>query len=71
MWHWQTYTNVPKTGAGAEPKQKKKRRSKKSEDSLPVPPEAIGVILDIAVFDLETQATTLQDEVCKDVKFLV
>ena len=36
-----------------------------------MPPEATGVILDIAEFDLETQATTVQDEMCKDVKLLV
>ena len=65
-------TNVPETGAEAEPKQKTKRRTKKSKDScLPVTPEATGVILDIAEFDLETQATTVQDEMCKDVKLLV
>ena len=59
-------------GAEAEPKQKTKRRTKKSKDScLPVTPEATGVILDIAEFDLETQATTVQDEMCKDVKLLV
>ena len=53
-------SNVPETGAEAEPKQKKKRRSKKSKDScLPVPPEATGVILDIVEFDLEAQATTI------------
>ena len=64
-------TNVPETGAEAEPKQKK-RRSKKSKDScLPVPPEVTLVILDIAEFDLETQATTVQDEMCMDVKLLV
>ena len=64
-------TNVPETTAEAEPKQKK-RRSKKSKDScLSVPPEATGVILDIAEFDFETQATTVQDEMCKDVKLLV
>ena len=64
-------TNVPETTAEAEPKQKK-RRSKKGKDScLSVPPEATGVILDIAKFDFETQATTVQDKMCKDVKLLV
>ena len=36
-----------------------------------MPPEATGVILDIAEFDLETQVTTVQNERCKDVKLLV
>ena len=48
------------------------RHSKKSKDScLPVPPEATGVVLDIAEFHLETQATTVHYKMCKDVKLLV
>ena len=58
-------TNVPETAAEAEPKHNK-RHSKKSKDScLPVASEATGAILDIAEFDLETQATTVQDKIAK------
>ena len=55
-------TNVLETAAEAEPKHNK-RHSKKGKDScLPMPPEATGVILDLAELDLETQATMVQEK---------
>ena len=60
------------SAAENEPKQKKERCNKKTKESCPpMPPVPTGVILDIADFDWETQATTAQDEMCKDVKLLL
>ena len=64
-------TNTVESAAENEPAKKERCNKKTTESCPPVPPVPTGVILDIADFDWETQATTAQDEMCKDVKLLL